>query len=379
MSMRILTASGHAASGEVVGTLTKALKSRHHDVISIAFGPGAASFKKASTMDPDRIITDASPKACAAYLKEYRPEVIVTGTGHPDKENPFALEQSIVFVSKRDIPSVAVLDIAGMEAQRFSRVHPKTKRILEPNVFVPSVICAVNETSRAALMAAGIDDKIIEVTGNPHNSEMLMAYRFMCQRANLVRGWVAEIVRGGDRPIILLIAGKMKSMYAATGGYDEAGCVWKILGILKELSETMPLSVILRPHPAQKEANDEWKTAGGPNLTVYVDLPSKLSLQETIVASDLVIGTRSGGFVEARMADRQVVSFQPGAKEKRDKTICTAANEAELSESIKQALQGKLALEPVDIPADSTERVVSIVESFSTEAPIVKKLRQLHL
>lgn len=371
--MKILTASWHAASGEVVGAVARALKSRNHEVQSLALGPAWKSFQKASSTVPDRIVSDTSPSACKGYLSAYRPAVIVTGVGHPDKENPFALEQSIVLASTElGIPSVAILDINGLEAQRFSRVDPETKGILEAGAFAPSAICAVNEPSRAALIAAGIDGSRVHVTGNPYHSILKREYQSMLKEESVVSARVRERSGiSGNAPLVLLIAGKMggvKSMYSAAGGYDEAECVGKILGALRELSETIPLGVILRPHPALTEVDKAWAAGRGPNFNIFVDFPSSLTLQESIVASNLVIGTKSGSFVEARMADKPVVSFQPGAAaDKADPTISVVAGEKGLLGRIRLALEGRLVQDQMAVLSDSVERVVSIVESFSNK------------
>lgn len=178
-----------------------------------------------------------------------------------------------------DVPSVYVLDFWSNYANCLT---------YKGKLFLPTIVCAIDELSKQEAIEDGIPAERIRITGNPYFEHFADAI-----------GVDAE-----DPHTILFLSQPIRGDAGGAYGFDEHEALKACISALQALPQEYKLSIRLHPR------DDAHKFDGllGPRAS----LCEKLTLEEALSGAGLVVGMFSTTLLQAAAAGKRIVSYQPG-------------------------------------------------------------------
>ncbi len=254
--------------------------------------------------------------AISARLADGQVAEIVTGLSDRDDRTP----QKLWFAAKAlGARTTALLDDTTV-AHRMARADLDQRfRLPDGELVLPSVIAAIDDQSRNALIAAGIPADTITVIGHLHIHRFRRIAADMPEDSvrALRESWGAQ-----DSDHVVLFASEPLREMAAEGKQRDVDELAVLTDLLERIRVGDPITtnrepdstiVVVRPHPRE----DDSKFAALPHDMKPRTLVSRDgSSAQAILAADTVVGISSMMLVEAASIGRpahSMIDFDPAA------------------------------------------------------------------
>jgi len=212
-----------------------------------------------------------------AAVDTFAPDLFLAGTS-----GSLTADKKILLHFAGRIPSVYVLDFWNNYWQRFSGAEKDLK-------YLPTAVCVMDELAEKEMLAEGIPASAVRVTGNPH---------FEHFSRNISRA-------DENEHTILFISQPISDASGMRGavqyGFDE----FKVLkSIIAALSASLRLSIRLHP----REDSHKYDAF----LNERVRISTEPTLEKALSRAGLVVGMFSPVLIQAAIAGKNVLSYQPG-------------------------------------------------------------------
>lgn len=252
-------------------------------------------------------------RAIKELLEANNPDFVITGTSADD----MAEKNTWTVSSAMGIRSFAIVEQWVNFGIRFSKYGLSDLAQYEANKehpFLPTKILVSDDLARKGLIADGITDDRIIITGNPY-------FEYMIERAKEIGKDKIRTIRGRmgideSDQVITFVSEPISKMYSRdTLGYDEKTIVRSILRELLPIvdEKTKGFVFVIRLHP--KDVFDHYRdiiAEFSGKIRIVTDTSN--SSQETILASDVVCGMYSMLLMEAVLLGKPISSVQIGLK-----------------------------------------------------------------
>ncbi len=266
--MKVLFSANDPGGAEAIVPVVTALRAQHHEVQGILTGPAKRVFDRGgiSYIDADEHRSGGVEQALA-----FRPDVMLVGTS-----GTISIDKEMMLKLGPAVPTVSVLDFWGNPVQRFSGEAGDLR-------FLTSVVCVMDEDMKRDMLAVGIPEERIAVTGNPH-----------------FEGFEHGITRDREDRTEILFVSQPISLSRERYGFDE-------FTVLDMVVRTLPLGhhVCIRLHP--RDEPRKYDTY----LSDRISLCAEASVHVDLSRAGLVLGMFSPVLLQAAAAGKQVVSVEP--------------------------------------------------------------------
>ncbi len=249
------------------------------------------------------------------------PELLLAGTSMGDSPDKRLLEEL-------QVPSVYVMDFWGNYRARFSNA-------------LPTKLCVIDEQSKRDALAEGFPGGSVVVTGNPYFEHFADA-----------------VTREHEaRELILFVSQPVRADVGPTYGFDE---YQTLEGIIDALPEGYRLGIRLHPR------DDVHKYGRYLNDRVYV---TQGSLEKVLSSAGLVVGMFSPVLMQAALAGKLTVSYQPGGVRMATKRMGVGYEATTLEQLVSvmgQYASGHYNPQPVILPwrTGATGRVLAVIDAL---------------
>lgn len=338
---RILWSANDPGGMNAIAPVIRALLLRGDAVSGIATGPAVAIANY-----QDLPVADASgygSEELELAVQAARANVFLAGTSAGD-----SIDKKI-FRLIPHTPSVYVLDFWSNYRMRFSTQG-------EHLGYLPTFICVMDELARQEMLADGIPDDIIRVTGNPHTE-------------HFTEGITRE---REDAHEILFISQPMREVDGLKYGFDEYVALEHVSRAVQVLPE--PYCLHIRLHPKDEPHKfDRY-------LNERVAIATEGTLEAALSAAGLVIGMFSPVLIQAAAAGKRVVSYEPGLigsdplATNRMGLTRKLSSEDELRDALAVYARGEwrsAQLDPSALwPKGAAERILQIVDTLIVDTAI---------
>jgi len=224
------------------------------------------------------------------------PDAILLGT-----TRYMSLERSITELARHlRIPTIAVVDDWSNYHLRFQDEHSRLR--------LPDLICCPDQLAYREMVAEGIDEKHLIITGHPALAAVVDRLpHFLSTTPPRPAFFPSD-----GRQIVLFLSETHSIDFGST--LSERGQLGPFLGycelsVRAELARiTSKFYVIEKMHPADRRSLPSPKDA---TLGRWLMAPSH-PLWETLWHADAVVGMKSVALIESALLGRPTVSYQPG-------------------------------------------------------------------
>ena len=346
---RILFVSQDAGGFQAIIPVYRRLKQRKTFVVSGIFGdivrvlPSARGLKltKPSTL------TDADLHKAFDRL---RPQLVVTG---PSAAATSLDKRAMALAKKHSIPTLMIADNCMNTDMLFAKGEDEKERIF------PDRICVMNDTCSLEMKNGSVPSELLRVTGSPYFDTVTSALAksktkkrillFICQPFS---EFVSEFPDGGFGYLEQDVFADVAAAANRIGGFDE---------------------ILVRWHPRTRNHHKFDVTKDGSVIPMRFD--SKSSLHQLIRDASLVVGMNSTALMDAALAGKPVVSYQPGLN-RRDALMTNAwglstlvTKKQQLFLAMRRALRKKSSkksdrVREKFLPSGATNRVIRVIQEM---------------
>ncbi|MBI1952747.1 MAG: hypothetical protein HYS41_01320 [Candidatus Omnitrophica bacterium] len=308
----VLAAAQDAGGANVLIPVIRALQEEASaQVHSLACAQAVGLFERAAlthrvvpqAQEPPNGLTEAIMREVA----DIRPDLLLLGT---------AWGQSIdkILLRHTRLPALAVVDHWCYYKERWAAA-PSGVPVYPARIALP------DETAKAQAIREGLPEEILVVTGHPYLETLVQGLAepsLLADARSLKQGWLSRAGASANERFFLFAAESFNSDFAPGApyfrGYTEDQVLEETLSALDEVESAQGLKarLIVKLHPqAQGEfpcgpLARRWRSQG--RLWPMANQPPWPS----ILASDGVLGMTSLLLLEAALAGKRSVSFQPG-------------------------------------------------------------------
>lgn len=294
--MRILFAAHDKGGSEAIFPVVLELdKDENNKILFLIEGVGKDLFSK------NKFPIEDTEKLCDEDISEkilnFKPEVVVTGTSL----GPTIERKVLKFAKENEIPSVCIIDYWSNYWQRFSDGGG--------SLYLPDIICVIDELMKKEIVNGGVDEKKIEVTGNPHFDSFVnkIDHEIIKNQLLFIEQPMADITK-----------------YGIKTKYSEFDVLKDVIEIVKEINLLgNNYYVLLRLHPRTNKEN--YSLILKENYPI-LKLDENNDLHKSISESRLVIGMSSVVLFQAFLGGKEVVSYQPNTNQDIDGSILNKLN-----------------------------------------------------
>ncbi|WP_196599564.1 calponin homology domain-containing protein [Pectinatus frisingensis] len=238
-------------------------------------------------------------------LKNDEVAVLITGTSWGNHTELDCLK----LCQKYNVPTISILDYWSNYASRF-------RTDIGEHIY-PDYYFVMDDLAKKEAIAAGVDEKILYITGHPGLDKFFNTKKTLQPRTVLKK--------------ILFLSQPLSSLYGNSLGYNEKTVIVDVINICRELG----LKLNIKFHP--KDLQD---------LKIkYRKFEVTGNLEEVLPSYDVVIGMNTMGLLHAVLMGARVISYQPGLK---IEDACIT-NKLGLTKNILTAPDLRQILENVDI------------------------------
>ncbi|MBU0660589.1 DUF354 domain-containing protein [Patescibacteria group bacterium] len=219
------------------------------------------------------------------FFEQHDINVVVTGTSMGMSLEKYCIQEA----NMRGIHSVSIVDFWSNYAMRFST--PKTTDLK----YLSNSVCAVDIEMKMEMIAEGIPEDIIQVTGNP-----------------FFDGFGDRVIENKEEEYILFVSQPFSEVFHAKDEsitapvFDEVQVLKDIIEVCTELNVIVPIHVGLHPRAKDKEKFREVIESSTIDIQI-IDTPT----QESLYQAKFVIGMNSMILFQAALMGIPVISYQP--------------------------------------------------------------------
>lgn len=269
---------------------------------------------------------------------KFNPQVVVTATSFG-----LSLDKKILkLAKKRGIPAISVVDFWSNYKVRFS--NPEKEDL----VYLPDMICVIDEYMKNGMKKDGFNKKILRLTGNPFFDGFKKTLK-------------------AEEAYFLFVSQPFSEL--GISALDEVKIFKDFVDSLAEIKEKTPIIISL--HPREKNKRKFEKIISSANIKIKI---SKKSGDDLVDNAKIVLGINSMALFRAALKGKKVISYQPGVRKKEDVLVSNRLGLSEavynfnkLGETIKNLLKkeggqknlGKIRKKYVE--NNSTQRVIKII------------------
>lgn len=287
-------------------------------------------------------------KKLTKLIQEEHPDLIFTATSQG-----LSIEKRITKIAKaKKIKTLAIIDFWSNYKLRFSA--PGTENL----AYLPDHILVIDKIMKKEMINQNFEPKRIIITGNPFfdgfpqlikskNKEEIIS--FFCQP-------FSELFKKSDKAYL---------------GYNEIQVFEDLVKVFEKLQIKIPIKI--KFHPRAKRLNKFDKIIRNSKLNISIE--KKLTAEDLIKKSKLVVGMNSMVLFQAAMMGKSVLSYQPNLR-KPDPLISNRLGlsmavykKKNLYPTLKRLLSGKLPKRNQKIiekytQNKSTQKVIDSIESI---------------
>ena len=342
MKSIILSASDPGGANAVL-PLVQPL-SKKFDLHIILGGVGKGIFKKSGVkfIDGDRL----GKMELGRLIAKFHPDLFLAGSsfGH-------TVDKRILGLLKGKAKTIYILDFWSNYWQRFSSNRIKDFK------YLPDLICVMDDLAKREMIKEGFDSKILKVTGNPYFDSFSKKVGSRLEEKNRIL-FVSQPYSSGEKEV------------ATNFGYNELSSLADIMAVLKSFGS---YKLVIRPHPKDNPKKFYKIIKENKNFSLDNDADAGLS----IAKADIIVGMNSTMLLQAALAGKKVISYQPELTKSKDILI---SNKMGLSKLITDKVElkgvmgnyfngknvnmvGKGRLEKFRLPRDATNKVLKLIKS----------------
>ena len=271
--MKVLVTANDPGGANAVLPVAQELLTEGSELLVVLTGPAREVFERGNVefVDGEKI----EKNALLERVDSFGPELLLSGTSVGS-----SLDKELLIHTKGSVRSLYVLDAWNSNAQWFS----KEANDLE---YLPDLICAPDDQAKSDMVAEGIPEEIIRVTGNPYFEHFTDGVT----------------VGGEDKHRVLFVSQPVSEFEGKPYGFDEFDALEGTLDALKSLPEEYYL--VIRLHPR----DDAHKYDA--YVSERVRISSEELVEKDLSDTGLVIGMFSPVLIQATMAGKCAISFEP--------------------------------------------------------------------
>jgi hypothetical protein len=299
----------------------------------------------------------------STQLRAFEPRLLLTGTSLGT-----SLERALIRAARRTgTPTLALLDAWANYAARFKEPGEDALH----DCHLPDAIAVMDDFAASEMEPEGFSPLRLRVVGHPDLDEFVRWTRSRAA-ADAAAEARAALQVPDAAPLIAYFSQPIAAIDRARGpeharGYDEHDAWTAFAGAVARLPR--PVTIAVKSHPADIAGQVSYPGAIGRATVKEVVGDAAHTL---IAAADVVVGMTSVALVKAWLANRPVLSVQPGLRGPdllvlgRMGLVKPIVNAADLPEALRNAVDGGLQVNSASVPATWTdgraiERVVSLV------------------
>ena len=259
-------------------------------------------------IDPVQRLQKLFDDSASKIMLEIGPDVLLTGTSWGP-----SLEKALAELSQaRGIQSLAVLDMWSFYRERFEK--PPTNNLS----YLPTKVAVMDQQAFDESVLAGLPRESLVITGQPYLEivrQRVQDPQLKQKAIDLRRDWLAEAGAPEDALVVLFVSEPIERDLGPSSpyhrGYTEIdaleGLAAAAAGVERRTGQS--IVIVLKPHPEQ-----ETHTFNLGPLAARRTIPMAGALDPLtpVIASGAVVGMTSMLLIEAAIAGKSTVSFQPG-------------------------------------------------------------------
>lgn len=307
------------------------------------------------------------------FLKEKKPDFIITGTSADDNTEKFLWSEG----KKLGISSFAILDQWVNYGIRFSRYGvSEIEEYWKDKTFsyLPTRIMVMDTYAKACMKQEGISEEIITVSGQPYFDQFLKDMAQITDKT-IVRCKEQWNVKK-DEIVIVFASEPISKTYRVEEGEDG---VWgyterTIFQVFRNTLEKVAsqkkqfVRVMIRPHP--KEDRAWWIEQLHDTQYVSYGLDSTKDSKVTIQSADVICGMSSMFLIESAMCQKPILSIQIGLKREnsfileKKGVVKSILEETVLEEALGKIITRQYPVCNIEIPQGADDRIISEMERW---------------
>lgn len=314
MKPTVIATSYHTGGVNAISPVIRRLKEEGKaDVVVIGYKDAEKTFQNNHisyrTIDAYGL-DDVSMDSMKWLLKVESPDLILTGQGCQDKNQPDVIDQTITQVGKeKGIPIISVSDFWTGRVPYFSDIFSENGKFK----FLPDRITVLDEIQKDIMIKEGFPEDKLIITGNPH-FDNLAPLRDNFSKKDLEQAR-KDLGLGLDSYVLLYASQPVEFYYGSDSsnpkflGYTEKTILADLINALDLIHCTKKLELIVKAHPRENESELRSVISEyGKNYPVDKNYDTR----KAILASDLILSPFSTALVEATYLDKIGISVQPG-------------------------------------------------------------------
>lgn len=221
------------------------------------------------------------------HLKKEEFDVLVAGTSQGNTID----KKAIMMARKLKIPSIAIVDFWSNYKMRFSDPNSENLR------YLPNFIFVMDDYCKREMAREGFNPQSIFVTGNPYFDDLKE------RMGNLKK------ING---KYILFFCQPFTEIEEISWGFDEIEVFEDLVETFEKLN--INKKIVIKMHPRSKHLKKFDTIMKDSKLDIIID--NKTSSEKLIKNSFLVTGMNSIALMEAALAGKKVLSYQPNLNKK---------------------------------------------------------------
>ena len=303
----ILSFAREAGGAAAIGPVCREMKRLGWNLWLLAKSPGLDVFKR-QELDPEEYSGFHGPSLDRLVRERWgtMPDAVFTSAASLpvlDMTERYLWQ----WARERKIPSLALLDQWQNYALRFSGPEPGQEL-----KWLPDRILVMDETARREMIAEGLPDDRIVITGQPAFDEIR---RSQTERESRVEEFRQRVGLPEGGRTVVFAAERLKEHFGEKLGYDEDTTLRFLGDVLHSamvLGPSRP-SLLVKLHPQNGPEDFAWCRNEWSGLKIRF-CASELTALETIAAADLVVGMSSVMLLESILCGKPTVSLELNAK-----------------------------------------------------------------
>lgn len=331
--IRVLVAANDPGGAQAILPVVLKLEARGDEVLALLTGPACAIFAQRGVAH--EVATDWDDSTLTARVAAFTPDIFLAGTS-----TGIGIDKRLMQHLASSIPAVYVLDFWNNYALRFSHAENDLR-------YLPDRVCVMDETAHKGMREAGIPEERIVITGNPYFEH-----------------FTEHVLRDDeDARRVLFISQPISEHVGKPYGFDEFDA---LRGLISALPATHRLTIRLHPR------DDQYKYDSF--LSESVQLSDEPNVERDLSRAGLVVGMFSPVLMQAALAGKVAISFQPGRI--GDDPLPTNATgitfSAETQVALVHAIQAYLQGERSERvqhayqgPTDATKAVLRVIDDVT--------------
>ena len=301
-------------------------------------------------------------KPLGEFLEGGKYGLMVTGMGSEDFTERLLWKEA----KRLGIKTIAIIDQWLNYEARFTFDKPGCYSPDSPKIF-PDLICTIDQYAKEEMVSKGLPGDKIVVTGQPYFETVIKRHEEINEekkieiRKNLGVKENDLLITFASEPIVESYADPMH------WGYTEFTILESIINVLKRTKK--PGTLVIRLHPRNKR--ELFENLDFPQ-DIKVILEDKITSQELIAVSDLVLGMSSMFILEAALVGVPYASVQIGLNREDPFVLSrrgiskTILSEDELMLLLESSAQGKgtEGRAQFEVVKDASSRIVKEIEKL---------------